>query len=122
MAEFSIEKMKEILKSKGYTYGKLAELTGISESTISKLFGGFNPNPTLKYMKSIANALDCSIDDFIDWGGIEPTSPYYLDRKTAELAQNLKDNPDLRAVLRSMRNLSPDDIKFVQEFIEKIKK
>ena len=106
MPKFSIEKMQEIRKSNGYTYKKLAELTGISESTITKLFGGFNKNPTLSYLRKIADALNCSLDDFYEWES-EPTSPYYIDRKTAELAQELHDNPDYRILFDAMRDMTP---------------
>ena len=122
MVKLDLEKMKDILKSKNYNYNDLAEKTGISYSTIAKILSGDNKNPTISYIQKIAVALECGVDDFFNWGGAEPTSPYYLDRKTAELAQALKDNPDLRAVLKAARDLPPDDIKFVTDFIEKIKK
>jgi transcriptional regulator with XRE-family HTH domain len=95
MPELNINKMKDLLKIKGYTYDDLAEKTNMSKSTISKIFGGFNTNPTLKFLREIAQVLDCSIDDFFDWEQ-EPTSPYYLDRKTAQLAQAIHDNPEYK--------------------------
>lgn len=120
MPEFSISKMQDIRKSKGLTYKKLAELTEISESSITKIFGGFNTNPTLTYLKKIATALDCSIDDFFEWEQ-EPTSPYYLDRKTAELAQEIHDNPEYRVLLDASRDLKPDDLKAVIDIVNRIK-
>lgn len=120
MPEFSINKMKDILKAKGYTYDDLVEKTDISKSTISKIFGGFNKNPTLKFLKSIAKALDCSIDDFFEWE-TEPTSPYYLDRKTAQLAQEIHDNPEYRILLDATRDLKPDDLKAVIDIVNRIK-
>lgn len=120
MPKFSIEKMQEIRKSNGYTYKKLAELTGISESTITKLFGGFNKNPTLSYLRKIADALNCSFDDFYEWES-EPTSPYYIDRKTAELAQELHDNPDYRILFDAMRDMTPEQVRAIITVANSIK-
>lgn len=120
MAELNLNKMKEILKSKKMTYDDLAEITKISKSSISKIFGGFNQNPTLKYLKSIAFALDCSIDDFFDRES-EPTSPYYLDRVTAELAQEIHDNPEYRILFDATKNLKPEDLKAVIDIANRIK-
>lgn len=121
MAKLSTEKMQEIRNSLGLTYDDVAEKTGISKSTITKLFGGFQINPSIDSIVKIAEVLQCEVDDFIE-RETEPSSPYYLDRKTAELAQNLADRPELNAVLRAARDLPPEDIKFVTEFIEKLKK
>ena len=120
MPEFSIDKMKDILKTKGYTYDDLAEKTDISKSTISKIFGGFSKNPTLKFLKSIAKALDCSIDDFFEWEE-EPTSPYYLDRKTAKLAQEIFENPDYRILFDATRDLTPEQVQAVISVANSIK-
>ena len=120
MPELNLNKMKEILKSQNLTYDDLSEKTQISKSTISKIFGGFNTNPTLKYLKQIAAALNCSIDDFFEWE-VEPTSPYYLDRKTAELTQEIRDNPEYRMLFDAARDLSPEDLKAVIDIVNRIK-
>lgn len=122
MSKFSIQKMKEIKKSSGLTNRDIADKTNISVSTITKLFGGFQVNPSIEAISKIADALNCSVDDFFEFDGAEPTSPYYIDRITAQLAQDLAEKPELNAALRAMRDLPPDDIKFVQEFIERLKK
>lgn len=112
MTNLSVEKMQEIRKTNGLTYDKLADITGISRSTIEKIFGGFNKNPTLSYLKKIADAFNCSVDDFFEWES-EPTSPYYLDRKTAELAQEIHDNPEYRILLDATRDLTPEQLQAV---------
>lgn len=48
MPKFSIEKLNEIRNSKGYTLKELAEMTDIPHSTISKIFAGFNKNPSIE--------------------------------------------------------------------------
>lgn len=120
MAKFSIEKMKEIIKTKGYTYQELSNITQMSKSSISKIFAGFSPNPTLKHLQMIAQALDCSIDDFFDWEGAEPQSPYYTERKTLELMQLLTDDADKRTLLRLTQALKQEDIKLLIQIAERL--
>lgn len=120
MPELSIEKMQEIRKSKGYTYAELAKITEIPASTISKIFAGVQDNPTLTSLKKIAEALECGVDDFIEYEK-EPTSPYYLDRQTGKLAQEIHDNPDLRILLDASKKLKPEDLKAVIDIANRIK-
>lgn len=120
MPELSIEKMKEILKAKNMTYDTLAEKTGMSKSSIAKIFGGFNENPTMKFLKSIANALECSMDDFFEWEE-EPTSPYYLDRKTAKIAQEIFSNPEYRSLFDTLNDLTHAQIQAVISVANSIK-
>ena len=120
MPELSIEKMKEILKAKNMTYDSLAEKTGMSKSSIAKIFGGFNENPTMKFLKAIANALECSMDDFFEWDE-EPTSPYYLDRQTAKIAQEIHDNPEYRILFDATKDLTPEQVQAVISVANSIK-
>lgn len=120
MPELSIEKMQEIRKSKGYTYADLAKITGIPASTISKIFAGIQDNPTLSSLKKIAKALECGVDDFIEYE-VEPVSPYYLDRQTGKLAQEIHDNPDLRILLDASKNLKPEDLNAVIDIANRLK-
>lgn len=112
--------MKEILKAKNMTYDSLAEKTGMSKSSIAKIFGGFNENPTMKFLKAIANALECSMDDFFEWDE-EPTSPYYLDRQTAKIAQEIHDNPEYRILFDATKDLTPEQIQAVISVANSIK-
>lgn len=121
MAKLSIEKMQEIRSSAGLTYKEIAEKTGISESSITKLFGGFQANPSIDAISKIADILDCEVDDFLIRENGEPSSPYYLDKKTAEMAQYLKDQPELKVLLDATKDLSPENIKFVVDLVNRLK-
>nr|DAY57643.1 MAG TPA: helix-turn-helix domain protein [Caudoviricetes sp.] len=120
MPKFSIEKLNEIRNSKGYTLKELAEMTDIPHSTISKIFAGFNKNPSIEAVQKIANALECGIDDFIEYES-EPKSPYYTDRQTGKIAQEIFENKDLRILFDASKDLSPEDIKAVVEIAKRIK-
>lgn len=115
------QKMNEIRLASGLSYQEIADKCDLSISAVSKIFGGFRANPSITLLAKLAQVLNCEVDDFL-MRETEPTSPYYIDKVTSQLAQDLTEKPELNAALRAMRDLPPDDIKFVQEFIERLKK
>lgn len=120
MCKLNIEKMQEIRKSCNYTYKDLANITGESLSTIQKLYGGFNKNPTLSLVKKLAAACQCGVDDFLEYEK-EPINPYYLDRKTGELAQKIFEDEKLRILLDSSSSLATEDIDALISIVERLK-
>lgn len=63
---FNKDKITNILKEKSMTPYRLWKLSGVAQSTISDILNGKKQNPTTKTLQKIANALDCSIDEFFD--------------------------------------------------------
>lgn len=59
----SIEEMKIYMKQNKISYEKLAEMTGLSVSTITKIFGGFAKYPRIDTIQAIEQALGLSNDD-----------------------------------------------------------
>ena len=104
-------------KKLGLTNEKLANMTGLPVNTISRIASGATKEPTLKTLKKIAKALDCTIDDLQPGG---TTEPYYLDEETAQLAQEVYENPNLRVLFDASRKLSADDIKAVIEIVKRM--
>lgn len=66
LAIFGVNLM-EMLHENGMTQRDLADDTGLSEGTISNYIRG-RQLPGVKAIVNIANALNCSIDDLIDFG------------------------------------------------------
>lgn len=60
-------------KQLGITNAQLAEMTGITISTLDKITSGKNRNPTLDTLQAIADAIGCEIDDFRDTPHRKPT-------------------------------------------------
>lgn len=52
-------------KNLGMSVDQLAEKSGIPKSTLAKVLTGVNPNPTLETIKSIAYALNMSLDELV---------------------------------------------------------
>lgn len=61
-----LEKLNEFKKKKGLTNLQLSLMTGITLSTIDKITSGNNTNPKLNTIKSLCQALDCTLDDLLD--------------------------------------------------------
>ena len=57
-----IQKLKEYMKKNSITYQQLADMTGLSVSTITKIFGGFAKYPRVDTMQAIEKALGVSED------------------------------------------------------------
>jgi transcriptional regulator with XRE-family HTH domain len=95
----------------------LAEKTGLPVGTISRIASGETKEPTLKTLRLIAKAFDCTIDDLQSGGTIEP---YYLNQETAELAQEIYDNPNLKILFDASKHLTPEDIRAVIEIAKRI--
>lgn len=53
----SIQEIKKYMKQRKISYAKLAEMTGLSVSTITKIFGGFAKYPRVDTMETIERAL-----------------------------------------------------------------
>lgn len=96
----------------------LAKKTGLPVGTISRIASGETKEPTLKTLRLIAKAFDCSIDDLQGGGTIEP---YYLNQETAEIAQKIYEDKKMRILFDASKDLSPEDIKAVVEIAKRIK-
>ncbi len=60
------ERLKFLMKIKGYTISDLAQETNISEDTIKAIRSGKTKNPGINIIASISDALDCTIESLID--------------------------------------------------------
>lgn len=59
------EQIKFYRKQKGYTQKKLGQLCGMADSAIRRYEAG-RANPKIETLAKIANALDLTIEDFLD--------------------------------------------------------
>ena len=98
----------------------LAERTGLPVTTIARICSGNTKSPTLNTVKLLAKALECSVEELMDY--TDGVAPYFFDERTAALAQELKENKELKVLLDSTRDLSPEDIKTVIDMINMLKR
>lgn len=119
MDTLSKEKLTYFKNKKKLTNQKVSELTGLPISSIDKLFSGLNKNPTLDTLKKIADILDCSIDDFIEYEK-EPLAGYYADRETSKIAKVIQPNKELKELLNTTKDLSKEDLKLVLSIAKRL--
>ena len=112
MPQLSKEKLNELKQRNNYTIKIIAEKTGIPKSTLAKIFGGFNKNPTIDSLQKIAKALDCGLDDFIEYEE-EPVSPDYTDRMVIKLAELVSERQEIKQLIEEAKLLTKDDVQIL---------
>ena len=90
------KQLKKIILEKNITQQELADKLNIARPMISNWMNGFR-NPSLASIQKIANALDVSIDYFIE-NGKEKT----LDEKDIKILQLEKENLELKLKLKEV--------------------
>lgn len=108
------ERLKDLRMAKGITQDEFAKLTGLSRSAVGMYENG-KREPNLETLELIADFYNVDLNYLL---GKEGKSSYYLDPDTAQLAQELHDNPQYRAMLDASRKLSPEAMKEVMNFIK----
>lgn len=119
MPKLCKEKLNELKRSKNYTAAEIAKRTGLPKSTIDKIFGGFNKNPTLDSLERIARVLDCGIDDFLEYEN-EPASPFYVDRVVNKISLSFSENPKLKLLFDISKKLNSDDVEMLISFAKRM--
>ena len=59
------KRVKEYRKQKRWTQQKLAEKTGLSFNTITKIEQGIGDSPTLKTLLKLSEALEIGLDELV---------------------------------------------------------
>lgn len=120
MHKLSKDRLNEIKQSKNYTIKDISEKTGIPQSTISKIFGGFNKNPTIDNLQKIAKVFDCSIDDFLIYDEL-PNALIHTDRIALKFSQDLQNKPILKILFDYARELADTDLELLVNLAKRLK-
>lgn len=111
----------------GLTQKELAERLGYkTKSSITKIEAGDNNLPITKVAK-IAKALEVTESYLMGWedSAIVPadghTDAYYLNPKTAKVAQKVFDDPNYRILFDAAADSAPEDILMVAEMLRRFK-
>lgn len=112
---------EQLLQSYGITAYKFCKDTGISQSTIStwkkkgNLING-------EMAKVIAEYFNVSVDYVMTGKEKEGGDKYYLNSETAEMAQKLFENRNLRALFDAAQDASPEDLKTTYDMLMALKR
>ena len=119
LRELFAQRLSKLLADNDMTQADLANMLGVSESTVGKwiLKKAF---PRMSIIEKLSVIFKRPKAYFYD--DHEDRQTYYLNPETAQLAQEIHDNPDLRILMDASRKLTPDDIKFVVDLVSRMKK
>ena len=92
----------------------------LNKSTISTWVNG-TKMPRMNKIEQLANYFGVEKSDLIE-DKSDTNEQYYNDSSVSEYAQAIKDNPDLRILFDASKDMSKDDIDFVINTIEMLKK
>lgn len=112
------ERIENMRKSVGISQGKLEKELGFSNGSISKWK---NSTPTPDRLQKIADYFGVSVDYLIK-GEEKDSKEYYINPETAELAQTLFENKDLRVLFDAAKDATPEDLQTTYNMLMALKK
>lgn len=66
-SELIADRLTKIIKSKDITINRLATLSALGQSSVNAIFRGDSASPKLKTLVKIANGLDMSLTELLDF-------------------------------------------------------
>lgn len=97
--------MRELRKQKGLTMKELGKAVGVAESTIS-LYENGKHEPDLTTMKRIADVLEVSIDELIDYKTDET-----IDEEIYAIRDRYRSDPAFRLLFDASKNATSEHMK-----------
>lgn len=124
-----IEKLDQLLKDNKINKNILSRETGIPYTTIDSFYKKGADNIKLSNLKKIADYFNVSLDYLVDDNNKveyiysdQKNNNYYISEDTAEYAQEIASNKELRMLFDASRNVSKEDLEFVVEMVKKLKR
>ena len=108
-----VDRIKEACTARGVAISRLERECGFSNGYIRGMKDG---NMSAERLQKVATYLRVSFNWLLT--GEQPNDGYYINAETAEMAQNLYDRKDLRMLFDSVRNLSKEQIKLLQQMAD----
>lgn len=112
------KRLKELRESKGLYQGDVARLLGVTRQAISQYERG-EREPSYEMLEKLADYFNVDMNYLL---GKEDRSTYYIDPQTAELAQEIFDNKQLRMLINDAMDASPEDIRMAHEMLLALKR
>ena len=114
--------IKKYRKNAGLTQIQLGKKVFKSAQVISNWERGYTTGITADDIRNLSQALNIPSSMLIEDNrrSFRDDSPqgYYLDEETARIANEMKENPGRRVLFDATRNLSPEKIKQVKDFVD----
>lgn len=101
------DNVKEAAKKKGYSINRLEQELGFARSYISKFK---TITPSADKIQRIADFLEVS-SEYLLTGEEKEQEQYYLNDEAAQVAQEIFENKELRALFDVQRDMDADDLR-----------
>lgn len=105
-------RLKSLRKNMQLTGEEFGAKMNVSKPTVS-LWESDKRTPNAEMLQKIANFFDVSVDYLLIGKPNATNDSYYYDTEVAELAEQIKNDPELRILLDAKRNLSKQDMKAI---------
>ncbi|MBO7726901.1 MAG: helix-turn-helix transcriptional regulator [Oscillospiraceae bacterium] len=116
------ENYESVIKAKGLTNYKVSKDTGIAQSVLST-WKTKGTTPRSDKLQILAEYLGVSVDFLI---GVPNTGPqnspqWYINEEAAQIAQEIFEDPDKRALFNAARGSRPEDLRMAADMLERFK-
>ncbi|MFR3686468.1 MAG: helix-turn-helix domain-containing protein [Enterococcus sp.] len=115
------EVFEQLLQKYNVTSYKVSKETGVTQTALSNWKSG-RSTPTTKTLQKIADYFGVTIDYLMTGEEKEDSGKYYLNEDTAEIAQAVFENKDLRVLFDAAKDASPEDLKTTYDMLMALKK
>lgn len=104
------QRLSTLMSQKNINQAELSKLVGVSESTVGKWLL-MKAIPRMGAIQKLADYFGVGKSYFLE---IDPTSEgYYTDPEVAQMANDLKDDPQMRILLDAKKNLSKEEMESI---------
>lgn len=111
---------EQLLQKFGVTPYKISKETGVTQTSLSNWKNG-KSKPSTKTLQKIADYFGVSVD-YLMTGEEKEGDKYYINEETAEMAQALFENRDLRVLFDAAKDASPEDLKTTYDMLMALKR
>lgn len=114
------EVFEQLLQKFGVTPYKISKETGVTQTSLSNWKNG-KSKPSTQTLQKIADYFGVSVD-YLMTGEEKDGDKYYINEETAEMAQALFENRDLRVLFDAAKDASPEDLKTTYDMLMALKR
>ena len=72
-SDIIVKRLQDLCEQKKITVNRLATLSGLTQSTLEYIMAGKSKNPTLKTLHRIAQGLDMTVSELLDFPEMNET-------------------------------------------------
>ena len=113
--ELIVKRIRDRRIELGLSYQDVADATGLSKSTIQRYETGSIRKVPINQIEDLARALHTTPSYLMGW---DDNSGYFTDMDSIVLLEELKKRPEFRVMFDSTKDLDPESIKKIVDFIK----